>query len=136
MNFDFYKQPETVRVLLIAAVGMILGLLTYEIMYYLNPFSPRATISWTITFLIGIVRQHALHRYFTFQHKASYVKSLSRASFVDVSALFFSTGFNWFLSEVLMIHHRIVWVCCLLSTGLISLLFLKKYIFRTAVDTP
>lgn len=130
MTFDFYKQSEAVRMLLIALVGVVLGFITYEIVYYVNPFSPKGTISWIIAFLIGIARQHALHRCFTFQYKASYFKSLYRAYIVDVGALFFSAGLNWFLSEMLHWNHRIVWMCCLLSTALISLVLLKKYIFK------
>ncbi|WP_298418326.1 GtrA family protein [uncultured Kordia sp.] len=135
MIFRFYKQSESVRMLCIAILGVIFGFITYEMIYFINPFSPNATISWMFAFVVGIARQHALHRHFTFQHKTSYFKSLYRAYVVDISALLFSTGFNWFLSEILNINHRIVWVCCLLSTALISLVFLKKYIFRTSVNS-
>lgn len=126
----FQKQPETIRMLIIAAIGVILGFVTYEIVYYLNPFSPKATISWMLAFVIGIARQHALHRYFTFSHKGSYFKSLYRAYVVDVGALLLSTGLNWFLIEILELPHRLVWGICLLATGVISLVFLKRYIFK------
>ncbi len=128
---SLYKQSETVRMLVVALTGVVLGFITYEILYYINPFSPKGTISWVVAFLIGIARQHALHRYFTFQLKTSYFKSLFRAYVVDVGALFFSTGLNWFLSEILHWNHRTVWVCCLLSTAFISLILLKRYIFKT-----
>jgi putative flippase GtrA len=131
----FYKQSETIRMLIIAVIGVILGFITYEIVYCLNPFSPKATISWILAFIIGIARQHALHRQFTFSHKTSYFKSLYRAYIVDVGALVFSTGLNWFLSEMLHMNHRLVWACCLVSTALISLVFLKKYIFKTEVNS-
>lgn len=130
MISNLYKQSETIRMLLVALTGVVLGFITYEIIYYINPFSPKGTISWVIAFLIGIARQHALHRYCTFQHKTPYFKSLIRAYVVDVGALFFSTGLNWFLSEILHWNHRIVWVCCLLSTTFISLVLLKRYIFK------
>ena len=123
-------KPETTRMLCIAGIGVILGFITYEIVYYLNPFSPKATVSWTIAFLIGVARQHALHRHFTFLHKTSYFKSLYRAYVVDIGALAFSTGLNWFLIEICHMHHRIVWGICLLTSALISLVFLKKYIFK------
>ena len=130
MSF-FFKQSETTRLLIIAALGVILGFITYEIVYYLNPFSPKATISWILALIIGIARQHALHRYFTFSHQGSYFKSLYRAYIVDTVGLLFSTGLNWFLAEVLQLHHRLVWGICLLSSALISLVFLKKYIFKS-----
>ncbi|WP_298512292.1 GtrA family protein [uncultured Kordia sp.] len=134
MTFNFYKQSENVRMLVIATIGMILSLLTYEIIYYLNPFSPKATISWTIAFIIGTARQHALHRYFTFLHKGSYFKSLYRAYIVDIGGLVFTTGLNWFLSEFLQVHHRFVWACCVAATALIGLVFLKKYIFKPVAN--
>ncbi|AXG69892.1 GtrA-like protein [Kordia sp. SMS9] len=120
--------------LIIAVIGAVLGFVTYEIVYYFNPFSPRATISWIFAFIIGIARQHALHRQFTFSHKTSYFKSLYRAYVVDIGALVFSTGLNWLLAEALHLNHRLVWGICLASTALISLVFLKKYIFKPIVN--
>ncbi len=131
----FHKQSETIRMLVIATIGMVLSLITYEIIYYLNPFSPKATISWVLAFVIGIARQHALHRHFTFSHKTPYFKSLFRAYIVDIGSLVFSTGLNWFLSEILQFNHRLVWACCLAATALISLVFLKKYIFKVEVSS-
>ncbi len=130
MFFEFYKQSEFVRMLIVAMTGAIVGFITYEIVYYLNPFSPKSTLSWIIAFIIGVVRQHALHRNFTFQYKTPYLKSLYRAYVVDFGALLCSSCLNWFLSEILNLNHRLTWVICLLSTALISLAFLKKYIFK------
>ncbi|WP_430409914.1 GtrA family protein [Kordia sp.] len=124
-----------IRMLVIAVIGVISGFISYEIVYYLNPFSPKATVSWIVAFLIGIARQHALHRHFTFQHKTAYFKSLYRAYIVDIGALFFSTGLNWFLSEIVNLNHRIVWICCLLSTALFSLILLKRYIFKVPANS-
>ncbi|MEM6717911.1 MAG: GtrA family protein [Bacteroidota bacterium] len=124
------NKLETIRMLIIALLGVLLGFITYEIVYYLNPFSPKATVSWVLAFLIGVARQHALHRRFTFLHKGSYLKSLYRAYVVDIGALLFSTGLHWFLAEMLGLHHRLVWGICLLLTALISLVFLKKYVFK------
>lgn len=124
------KQSEIFRMFIIAGIGVVLGFLTYEVIYYFNSFSQKATLSWMIAFVIGIVRQHALHRYFTFAHKGSYVKSLYKAFVVDIGALVFSTVLHLFLVEVVHLHHRWVWGICLLSTALISLVFLKVYIFR------
>jgi len=130
MIFKFYKQSEFVRMLIIAITGVVIGFFTYEIIYYFNPFSPKGTLSWVVAFIIGVARQHALHRCFTFKYQTSYFKSLYRAYVVDLVALLYSTGLNWFLSGVLNVNHRLTWLCCLLSTALISLVFLKKYVFK------
>ncbi|WP_420572174.1 GtrA family protein [Kordia sp.] len=135
MFFNFYKQSETTRMLVIAGIGVILSFITYEIIYYFNTLTPKATTSWLFAFLIGIARQHALHRYFTFLHKASYLKSLCKAYVVDVGALVFSTGLNWFLTDILTFNHRLVWLFCLASSASISLVFLKKYIFSVSTDS-
>jgi hypothetical protein len=52
---------------------------TYEIIYWFNPFEPRATTSWAVSFLIGVTRQHGLHRMLTFTHQSPYWPSLGRA---------------------------------------------------------
>lgn len=135
MALQFYKQLEYVRMSVIAIIGAISGFITYEIIYYLNPFSPRATLSWLVAFIIGIARQHALHRRFTFFHKGPYFKSLYKAYIVDIGALLYSSGLHWFLSEILHLDHRLTWVICLLSTTLISVLFLKKYVFKVTTKS-
>lgn len=128
--FRFFKQSEFIRMLIIAVVGAVLGFVTYETIYYFNPFYPKATLSWFVAFVIGVARQHWLHRYYTFQYKIPYIKSLYRTYIVDFGALFFSSGLNWFLSEVLNFNHRLTWLICLLASALISLMFIKKYIFK------
>ena len=117
--------------IIIAFLGALIGLITYEIIYYLNPFNPRATLSWVLAFLIGVTRQHALHRHFTFLYKTPYWKSLYRAYVLDFGDLIFGAALNWFLTVILHLHHRIAWGCCLLLTALISLLFLKQYVFKS-----
>ncbi|WP_299111176.1 GtrA family protein [uncultured Winogradskyella sp.] len=133
MVYIFYKQSEFVRMLVIAILGAILGFITYEIIYYLNPLSPKATISWTIAFLVGVIRQHALHRHFTFLNKAPYFKSLYKAYIVDLGVLIFSSALNWFLIETLYLNHRLTWLICLLLSSLISMIFLRNYIFKKPI---
>ncbi len=131
MAYNFYEQSEFIRMLIIAIIGAVIGFITYEVVYYLNPFSPKSTLSWIVAFVIGVARQHALHRCFTFLYETDYFKSLCRAYVVDLGALLYSSGLNWFLSEILNFNHRLTWVFCLLSTALISWMFLKKYIFKS-----
>lgn len=130
MTFGLYKRSEYMRMLIIAVIGAVLGFITYEIIYYLNPFHPKATLSWITAFIIGVARQHALHRRFTFFHKVPYFKSLYKAYVVDLGALLYSSILYWFLSEFLHLDHRLTWVVCLLSTALINVLFLKRYVFK------
>jgi len=119
---------------LIALLGALIGLITYEIIYYFNPFNPKATLSWILAFTIGTVRQHALHRRFTFLFKPPYWKSLYRAYLLDFGVLIFSSLLNWFLTVILHWHHRLAWLCCLALTSLTGLLFLKQYVFKNTTN--
>lgn len=117
----YHALPEKVRMVLTAILGALTGLVTYEILYALNPFEPRATSSWTVSFLIGVVRQHELHRRLTFSHDGPYWASLRRAYVMYSGSLLFGTGLNGLLTEVFGVHHRLAWFCCLMSTATISL---------------
>lgn len=130
MTFNYLKTKEFRRMLFVALIGIVASLITYEIIYYINPFSPKTTISWSMAFIIGIIRQHALHRYYTFEYKISYFKSLYKAFVLDFSVLMLTSGLNWVLSETFNLHHRFVWLLCLLSSAIMSLFFIKNYVFQ------
>jgi putative flippase GtrA len=115
-------MPEKARMLVTAVIGAIIGLITYEIIYALNPLQPRATTSWALAFGIGIARQHALHRWLTFTHDSPYSGSAAAGTLP-----------NWALTAGLGVNHRIAWVICLFTTAAISLIFLKRYVFRTKI---
>lgn len=113
-------------------LGAGIGWLTYEIVYWLNPLREfRATTSWILAFLVGVTRQHGLHRTLTFTHHSPYWPSLGRAYvFYSVSAVL-GAGLNSILTVRFGLHHRIAWAACLLLTALLSVLFLKRLVFRT-----
>jgi putative flippase GtrA len=127
----YRKLPELIRLSITAIIGAFTGFITYEIIYYLNPLHPKASTSWFLAYIIGVARQHALHRWLTFNHKASYWKSLYKAYIMYSGSLLVSSALNWFLTEILYLNHRLAWACCLLTTALISLVFLKRYVFKT-----
>jgi len=128
-----YKSlPENVKLVLTGIIGALLGFVTYEIIYFINPFEPKASISWFLAFIAGVARQHALHRWLTFNFKTPYWKSLFKAYVMYSGSLLLSSALNWFLTEIIQLHHRIAWACCLLITALISLVLLKKYVFKVS----
>jgi putative flippase GtrA len=130
--FAYRKLHENTRMVLTAIIGALLGLITYEIIYFLNPIVPKASSSWFIASTVNIARQHGLHRWLTFHsYKTKYWESLIRAYIMYSGSLFFSVGVNWLLTEVMFVNHRIAWVCCLIITALISFFFLKRYVFKT-----
>lgn len=113
-----------------AILGAGIGYVTYELIYYFNPVQPRASSSWFLAFVIGVARQHALHRWLTFLHKTPYWGSLRRAYVMYSGSLLVTSLFNWVLTEHFQLSHRLAWFICLLLTGLISLVFLKSFVFR------
>jgi putative flippase GtrA len=127
----FRKLPEWLRLILTALLGVIIGFITYEIIYLINPLRPRASSSWLMAQTIGIARQHALHRWLTFHHFTPYWKSLFRAYLMYSASLVLTSGLNWYLTEIIQMHHRIAWIICLLLAAMISLIFLRKYVFKT-----
>ena len=126
----YIKSKEFTRMVSIAILGAIIGFITYEIIYYFNPFSPRATLSWILAFIIGTARQHALHRHFTFLFKTHYWESLYRAYILDFGVLVSTSALNWFLTEIIHVDHRLAWFSCLVLTAIISLIFLKQFVFK------
>jgi len=71
--------PEKIRMALTAVLGATIGFLTYEIIYYFNPLTTKATSSWIVSCILGVPRQHCLHSLLTFKHHSPYWKSLGRA---------------------------------------------------------
>ena len=131
--FIIYRRfPEKIRIVFTALLGLVIGFITYEIVFFLNPITPKASTSWFISFIIGVARQHCLHRNLTFRHKTPYWKSLFRAYVMYAGSLIIGSGLNWLLTEILLIHHRIAWGCCLIVTALISLAFLKRFVFKAS----
>ena len=132
MKSKFQQLPETLRMVLVAIAGALIGLATYNILYRLLPFQPRATICWAISFAIGIWRQHGLHRAFTFTHPSPYWQSLRRAYVMYSGSAVVGVALNFFLTKYLGVEHMIAWLCCLLVTATISFFFLKKRVFIPA----
>ena len=127
-----YKSlSEFKRMVLTAIIGAVLGLITYEVIYFINPIIPKATSSWFIAFVIGVVRQHGLHRWLTFDEKPPYLSSLLKAYIMYSGSLIMSTSLNWFLVESIYLNHRLAWLICISMNAVVSLFFLKKFVFSS-----
>ena len=125
----YRRLPYRVRLGATALLGALIGLLTYEIIYALNPLQPRAPTSWLLAFAVGITRQYSLHRWLTFDHRPPYWPSLGRAYVMYSGSALVGTVLDWLLTGPLGLQHRLAWLICLFTTALISLLFLKRYVF-------
>lgn len=125
----FRRLPETARLASVALLGALIGLITYEIVYFLNPFEPRAPTSWLVSFAIGVPRQYSLHRWLTFRSTLPYGSRLARAYVLYSAIALLTTALNWLLVEQLGLPHRLAWLACIGTTGLINLFAQKPLVF-------
>ena len=131
------KRPELERVAVAAAIGTVLAWLTYEIAYFINPFEPRATISWTAAFMIGIYRQHHLNRTLSFYKSTrSYSGSLSREVLAAFVVLLIGAGLNYWLTSLWALHHRAAWAICLVSVAAIEYGLMRFFVFTAPGKAP
>jgi putative flippase GtrA len=126
------RLPEKHRMLLVAVLGALIGLATYQVIYILNPFQPRAPSSWLLAFVIAVPRQYTLHRRFTFQSNVPYAPRLLRAYVLYACIATITTVLNWALVERLAVPHQVAWLACISTTGLINLFALKPLVFGSA----
>lgn len=130
-------RAELLRVGVAAAISTLLAWLTYEIIYFLNPLEPHATTSWAIAFLIGIFRQHHLHRTLSFPATTtSYQTSLRREILASLVVLLAGSSVNFVLTESFAMHHRLAWVLCLLSVAGLEYALMKFFVFRRFSPGP
>jgi putative flippase GtrA len=125
----YRRLPQGLRIAATAVIGAAIGWVFYEIVYALNPLQPRATTSWLIAYFIGIARQHGLHRWLSFDARTPYWPSLRRAYVMYAGNAVVGAALNALLTGTLGLHHRLAWLLCLVTTALISLVFLKSYVF-------
>ena len=118
------------RLAVVALVGAAIGYITYELIYFLVRWEPRSTISWTLAFIIGVVRQHYLHRRWTFQLFRRPLGSLVRAFILYSGSATTGAAVNYTLVDLMGVNHRIAWFVCLLITATFSLVFLKSFVFK------
>ena len=126
-----HKRPELARVGVVALIGTVMSWVTYEIVYFFNPFEPRATTSWAVSFTIGVFRQHHLHRNLTFpQNGVPYGTSLGRDIVASLIVIVLSTILNFALTEIGKINYRAAWAVCLVSVAAVDYMLIKLFVFR------
>lgn len=124
------RRDEIVRVSIVALIGTIAAWLTYEIVFLLNGIEPRATVSWSIAFVIGIFRQHHLHRVLSFPENAlPYAATLKRDIVASIGVFLLSTALIYTLTEFLGLHHRPAWLAGIIFVALFEYLVLKFFVF-------
>jgi putative flippase GtrA len=126
---QFHRLPEKARLAIVALLGALIGLVTYQVIYWVNPFHPRAPTSWLVSFAIGVPRQYSLHRTFTFRSGLPYAPRLARAYVLYACIAAVTTSLNWLLVERFAVPHHVAWLACISTTGLINFFALKPVVF-------
>lgn len=123
------RWPEPVRIAGTAVLGAMIGMITYAIIYYFNPLSPRGPSSWLLAFLIDVPRQHFLHRWLTFNDASAYWPSLARAFVLYAAIAVLTTALDWWMIVDAGLDHRLGWLVCTLATGAVNLFVLKRFVY-------
>jgi len=127
----FYALPRPARFAIVGFGGVAIGFVVYNAIYWLNPLEPRATTSWAIASVLGVWRQHALHRLLTFHDRnVGYMSSLGLAYVAYSLGIVGSTVLNWWLTEVVNLHHLLAWGICLASATGVNYFLLERLAFR------
>jgi len=128
-----HNRSQFQRIVAVAAFGAAMSWVTYEAIFFINPFEPRATLSWLLAFVIGVVRQHHLHRQFAFPYtEVAYRTSLRRLAITSVTVALMVGTTNYALVTLVGLHHRLVWVLCLMLVAASNFAALKLFVFRPA----
>lgn len=130
----FDALPEKARLGVVALVGALIGLATYQLIYWINPLQPRAPTSWFAAFVIGVPRQYSLHRSLTFRSDVPYAPHLARAYVLYSCIAIVTTSLNWLLVERFAVPHHLAWLACISTTGAINLFALKRLVFGQRAD--
>jgi putative flippase GtrA len=125
----FDRLPEKARLAIVAVLGALIGFVTYQVIYWVNPLQLRAPTSWFLAFVIGVSRQYSLHRALTFASSVSFAPRLARAYGLYACIAVVTTSLNWLLVERLAVPHHLAWLACVATTGLINLFALKPVVF-------
>lgn len=120
------------RYIIVGLAGNLIGLITYNILFFYFPLNEYKIISvWILAYLIGVIQQHHLHRKWTFNDEGkSYLKTLIGAYKAYSIGMIISTVVNYFLLSELEINLQVAWFISVGVSVVTNFLFLKT-VFRT-----
>lgn len=123
------------RFILSGVLGILAGFALYTLAYGLNPVTRyRATSSYIASYLVGIVVQHALHRWITFGTEVPYMRSLRRTFIVYPVVLAITSGLNLAIVRGLQWHHLTAFWISVGFSGLLSFVGLRAFAFSRNSD--
>ena len=128
---QWLNLPEKLRFVLVGIGGLCLGWLIYNGIYFLNPLEEnRASTSWAIGYFLAIIRQHALHYFFTFSKSdSSYLKSLIGAFGAYGIGWIITTVVNNIFTSIMEINHQLSFFLTAGVGVIFNYILLKKIAF-------
>ena len=110
----------------------------YALVYQIVPFETyKPTISWIFSFHLGVIVQHHLHRFYTFQTTFSpYVKSLLRSYISYLGVFIYGLIFNFTFNELLHIYHHYSFFLTLIVSIPFSYFILGAFAFQKNDQDP
>ena len=135
MDFRSYNKLLFSRFFVVGVIGNLIGLAIYAAIFSIVQYEPRAAISWFLSSIVGIWKQHGLHRIFTFtDSREDYLRSLIKAylsySFIIASG----TICHWSLVSILGVYHYYSWLITQVIHVAISFLILRRFVFKPNSD--
>lgn len=86
----------------------------------------RATVCWTLSYIISICIRHSSHRFIVFgEYEGSYCSSLARTYLTYSSSIVISMLTNHLLVNYFFLTHRQAWLITMLWTGVFNYFMLK-----------
>jgi putative flippase GtrA len=94
---------------------------------YPPTWGERATVCWTLSYILSIWIRHYSHRLLVFgEYEGTYCSSLSRTYFTYSSSIVISMVTNHLLVNYLFLSHRVAWIVTMLWTGIYNYFMLKS----------
>ena len=123
--------PDKIRFVIVGIVGLCISWIFYNVIYFLNPLeNNRATTSWVLGYLIAVLRQHALHYWFTFTNSTTpYLRSLASAYVAYSAGGVLTTILNYILNETMGMNYQLAWAISATSSAGINYILLSRFAF-------
>ena len=108
----------------------------YQLFYWFNPVeSFTGEVAWVLSFILGTLEAHSVHRRFTFKSTASYGESLYWVIFVYSIILVLSTLTISTLIRTFEIQYQLAWVINNCLFGLVYFAGLRLLAFPPEVPS-
>lgn len=128
-------MKEYVRFNITGIINTSIFFLIYEFFYWLVLWNDhRAVSAWVVAAIISQIQSHFTHYKYTFNSGAPYLASLKWATIVYTTALAFSTMSEYYLIEIMDIHHRLAWAINALFFGFMNFATLRWLAFPPEHD--